>query len=179
MAQTRRSDYVRVMFSQRHRVLVYAVAVLAGVWALVAVGYVVADHLKVTADKVRAYVESVDLSKLSAADRARALQKLEDELNALSLEERQHLRMNHLLDRWFQQMTEAEKEAFVESTMPTGIKQMLDAFDQMPPDKRQRTVNNAIKQLREDRARRALSRANRHQRAAHQPRTRPKSATPA
>ena len=40
-------------------------------------GYQLAKHLQMTADKVRAYEESVDFSRLTGADRERALHKLE------------------------------------------------------------------------------------------------------
>jgi len=67
-------------------------------------------------------------------------------LNALSLEERQRLR----LDRagWFKQMTEDEKEKFIAATLPTGVKQMLNAFEQLPTDKQQRAVDDAVKQMK-------------------------------
>jgi hypothetical protein len=45
-------------------------------------------------------------------------------------------------------MTEAEKSKFLEATMPTGFKQMLAAFEDMPADKRQRVVDQAVKQIK-------------------------------
>jgi hypothetical protein len=45
-------------------------------------------------------------------------------------------------------MTEAEKGEFLEATTPTGFKQMLAAFEDMPPDKRQRVVDQAVKQMK-------------------------------
>jgi hypothetical protein len=137
------------MLSQRQRAVVWAAAVLVGIWALAAVGFVIARNAKVTAEKVRAYVESVDLAKLSAAERARALQKLADEINRLSREERQRLRLDRTAFAWFEQMTEDEKGQFIEATMPTGFKQMITAFEELPEDKRRRAVDNALRSLRE------------------------------
>ena len=112
-------------------------------------GYIIARNAKVTAEKVQAYVAAVDLRKLSAAERAKALKKLADMLNALSLEDRQRLRLGRTAEAWFSQMTEEEKGAFIEATMPTGFKQMLAAFEQQPEDKRRRTIDEALKRLRE------------------------------
>jgi hypothetical protein len=83
---------------------------------------------------------------LSATARAAAIQKLAAMLNALTLEERQSLRLNRLA--WFNQMSEAEKATFLEATLPTGFKQMLAAFEDMPPDKRKSVVDRAIKQMK-------------------------------
>jgi hypothetical protein len=123
--------------------------VLVGIWALAAVGFVIARNAKVTAEKVRAYVESVDLAKLSAADRAKALQELADKINRLSREERQRLRLDRTAIGWFEQMTEDEKGQFIEATMPTGFKQMITAFEELPEEKRRRAVDNALRGLRE------------------------------
>jgi len=141
------------MLNQRRRAVVLAITALVGIWAVATAGYFVAKHLKVTAEKVRAYVATVDLSKLSAAERAQALNKLASQFNSLSLEERRQLRLENMGERWFQQITEAEKTGFIDATMPTGIKQMLTGFEELPPDKRQRAVDEAIMRLRQNRGR--------------------------
>lgn len=136
------------MLNQRQRFLFWGASALVGIWLVAWAGQWYFDHIKMTADKVRAYIESVDFSKLTGAARAKAIKDLEDKLNALSYEERQHLRAEHLINDWFAQMTEDEKSQFIEATMPTGFKQMLGAFEQLPEDQRRRAVDNALKNLR-------------------------------
>ena len=46
-------------------------------------------------------------------------------------------------------MTDGEKEWFLEATMPTQIKQSLAAYEAMPPDQRQKVIDGALKNLRE------------------------------
>src|SRR6266704_365725 len=106
------------MLSQRWRpVFMTALAVLA-IWIVALAGFSIAKNSKMTAEKVRAYMESVDLSKLSTADRAKALRKLADKLNALSADERRRAQLERIASRWFDQMTEEEKGQFLEATMP-------------------------------------------------------------
>ena len=136
------------MLSQRQRPVLLAVAALAVIWVVATAGYEIAKNAKVTPEKVRAYTASVDFSRMSAAERAAAIQKLAAMLNALSLEERQSLRLDHTAYKWFDKMTEAEKGAFLEATMPTGFKQMITAFENLPADKRQRVVDQSIKQMK-------------------------------
>jgi len=135
------------MFTQRQRPVFLALAVLVVIWVVAIAGYKIAQNAKVTPEKVRAYAESVDFSRLSTAERAAAIQKLAAMLNALSLEERRQLRLGRLA--WFEKMTEAEKGEFLEATLPTGFKQMLSAFEEMPADKRQQVVDQAVKQMKE------------------------------
>ena len=134
------------MLNPRWRPVLQAVFALLVIWMVALAGWEIARHARVTPEKVRAYLTSVDFGTLSAADRAAASQKLAAMLNALSLEERQRLR----LDRtgWFKQMTEDEKEKFIAATLPTGVKQMLNAFEQLPTDKQQRAVDDAVKQMK-------------------------------
>jgi len=106
-----------------------------------------------TAEKVNAYVQSVDIGKLSASKRAQAIKELEDRINAMSFEERRKARLEGEAAGWFDQMTEQEKSEFIEATMPTGFKQMLNAFEQLPEDQRRKTIADALKGLREAEAR--------------------------
>jgi hypothetical protein len=135
------------MLNQRQRPILLAMIALVLIWAVAIAGYEIARHAKVTPEKVRAYIESTDFSHLSAAERAAAIQKLAAMLNALSLEERRRLRLERLA--WFEKMTEAEKSEFLEATLPTGFKQMLTAFEDMPPDKRKHVVDQAVKQMKD------------------------------
>jgi hypothetical protein len=145
------------MLSPRQRPVLVAAAALALIWLLALGGYAIAKHAKVTPEKVRAYVESVDFGHLTGAERAKALKKLAAMLNALSLEERRSVRLDRAAYRWFEEMTEEEKGEFLEATMPTGFKQMLNAFEEMPQDKRQKLVDQAVKQMKDAREKMAAS----------------------
>ena len=117
------------------------------VWLLAGAGYTFAKNSRMTAEKLRAYLVSVELNNLSGEKRAKAIQKLVDKFNALSPEERRLMRAGRFTGRWFEEMTEAEKGTFIEATMPTGFKQMMTAFEQLPEEKRRRTIDNAMKRL--------------------------------
>jgi hypothetical protein len=142
--------------------VIWALCGLALVWILAISGYFLAQHFKVTTEKVRAYAESVDLSKLSAAERAKAIDKLAAMTNALSPEERRQQRgdRDRAGGRWFDQMTDDEKGRFIEATMPAGIKQMIQAFEQMPEEQRKRAVDRATKQMAEEQARGGVGQGN-------------------
>ncbi len=138
------------MKNHRVRSLAYAGAALVAVWLLAWAGFSLAQRWKVTAEKVGQYVNSLDLAKLSADERARALQKLADMVNALSPEERRHWRLEGEWKKRFAEMTEEERGRFIEATLPSGFKQMMDAFAELPEAKRKKVVDDAIKNLRED-----------------------------
>ncbi len=139
--------------NRRWRPVLFSGLVVLGLWVLALTGYSVAKAHRVTIDGVKAYIQSVDLRSLSGDERARAIRKLADMLNALSLEERQKARLERLSWSWFSQMTEDEKAGFIEATMPTGFKQMLTAFEQLPEDKRRKTVDDALRRLRQSESR--------------------------
>ena len=128
--------------------LICAVAAIVGIWVLAMAGHWYLESLKMTAEKVRAYEESVNFASLTGAARAEALKELEDKLNALSYEERQRLRMEHIIGKWFDHMTDEERNQFLEATLPTGFKQMINAFQDLPDDKRRRLIDNTLNNLR-------------------------------
>ncbi len=138
------------MLGQRHRPIFMAVVIILVAWIVAITGYTIAKNSKMTADKVRAYAQLVDLSKLSAADRTKAIRDLAAKLNKLSPEERRKARLERSGQRWLEQMTEEEKGTFIELTMPTGFKQMLSSFETMPEERRRRAIGDALKRLKEE-----------------------------
>src|SRR4051794_19921709 len=102
--------------NRRTRPIMIGVIAFIAVWLLAWAGYRIAQNSKMTAEKLRQYVNSIDLAKLSAADRARALRQLADKINALSAEERRQWRTESDWKDWFKDMTEEEKAQFIEAT---------------------------------------------------------------
>lgn len=137
------------MLNHRWRPVLFALLAVLGIWTATMVGYSLAKNARITAEKVRDYVASVDLSKLSGEARAKGIHKLAEMLNGLSLEERRKARLERLTWTWLNQMTEEEKAQFIDATMPTGFKQMLAAFEQLPEDKRRKTIDDAVRRLRD------------------------------
>jgi len=137
------------MLTSRWRPVVWITGLILGIWLLALAGYTLAKNSRMTAEKVAAYAESVNLARLSAADRAAALRNLAGMFNALSPEERRQARLSRIGRDWFEQMTEAERGAFLEATLPTGLKQMLTSFEQLSEDQRRKTIDESLRQLRE------------------------------
>lgn len=135
----------------RHRPLATAAGVLVAVWVVAMTGFVIAKNAKVTGEKVRAYLADTDLAKLQGAERAKALKRLADYMNQLPADERRTTRMDREWEKWFKAMTDQEKGDLIEATMPSGVTQMLTAFEQLPPDKRQKAVQDSLRRLREAR----------------------------
>ena len=135
------------MNNPRLRPLYFGAAALVAVWLLAWGGFRIAQNSKITAAKFSAYLRAVDLEKLHGAAREQALRELADKLNALIPEERRRARVDREMDRWFQQMTEEEKGKFIESTMPTGFKQMLTSFEKLPEDKRKKVIDDTLKRF--------------------------------
>ena len=145
------------MANRRRRPLLVATLALAGVWLVVGAGYSFFHRAKMTAEKVVAYLQKTDLSTLSSQARKTAIQELVRRMNALPYEERRRARMSADWERWFTVMTDPEKGDFIEATMPTGFKQMLAAFEQLPEDKRRKAIRDSMSELR--RARDEVARA--------------------
>lgn len=141
----------------RYRPLWIGAVVLACVWLFAWGGYTWSQSRRVTAEKVAQYLRSIDLAQLSGEARAATLRELARKMNALSVEERRRARFAGDWDKWFAAMTEAEKTAFIDATLPSGFKQMLTSFEQLPEDKRRRAIDDAIRELK--RARTTIEKA--------------------
>ena len=135
----------------RFKSVAIAAVVLLAAWAMALLGMHIAARSKMTAAKVIAAVHETDLDRLSAAERTKRLRALADRLNALNAEERRRARNDRAWDRLWMQMSENEKSGFIEQTMPSGVKQMLTAFENLPEDKRRYAITNAIARMQSER----------------------------
>lgn len=138
------------MKNRRHRPLIFAALALLAVWAATWTAFHLSGKTKMTADKVRQFTLATDFAQLSAAERAQAISGLADRVNALAFDERLKWRRTDNWKKWFAAMTDAERRKFIAATLPTGFKQTLEAFSQLPPEQRKQFVADAIQRMRED-----------------------------
>ena len=137
--------------SPRSRPLWYSLAGLIAAWAIAYGGFALVRHLKPSPAKIRALLQSTDLSKLSPEERRKAIRRLAELLNALKPEDRREARLAGEWRAWLTQMSEPEKAELLELTLPSGVTQMLSAFEQMPEAQRRRSIEDSLRRLREAR----------------------------
>jgi len=137
------------MKNRRFRPLLFAAAALAAVWIVALVIFHFSGRARVTVEKLQQYVDSTDLDKLSAAKRDRAVFQFAGMVNSLSAEERMNWRREDGWKKWFQGMNETERAKFIEMTLPTGFKQMMDAYSRLPEDQRKKFIDDAVNKLRQ------------------------------
>jgi hypothetical protein len=134
---------------RRSRPIFGAAAVLLLMALVAGASYVLIENAGMTPEKLADYVRSTDLAKLSAKDRARAIEKFAAKVNALSTEDRRRWRWEGTWRPWFMEMTEEERSRFVEATLPTGFKQVINSFEELPEITRKQSIDDAMKHLRE------------------------------
>ena len=135
------------MVSPRRRAIWLAITVVIVGWVVAVAGFHIARNSRMTAEKVAAYLGSQDVSRLSGTERTRVLRELARKMNALSVDERRRARIMGPWEKWFGGMTDQEKVEFVEATLPSGFKQMLNSFEEMPEAKRRMAIDRAMAQL--------------------------------
>jgi hypothetical protein len=138
------------MKNRRHRPLIFTAVALVAVWAATWTAFHLAGKTRMTAEKIRQFTLSMDLARLSAADRDQAILDLADRVNALAFEERLKWRRSDEWKKWFAAMTEAERRKFIAAMLPTGFQQTLEAFSQLPADQRKKIIDDSIQRLKED-----------------------------
>ena len=143
------------MNNRRFRPYLIAASLLIGIWVVALVAYRIARNSRMTPEKVQAWFNSKAFDKMAAADRFQAIHDFADRINQLSAEDRQRWRSEFDWRGWFENLSEKERGTFIEATLPTGLKQMLDSFAAMPEDRRRRMIDNALKDLRDNPAARA------------------------
>lgn len=125
-----------------------AVAALAVTWILAGSVIWWARATKPTPERLVAYIETHQLDGQTANERVKRVDKVTDQLNGLSYEQRRHIRAGRHLESFFRSMTPAERTRFLDRTLPTGFKQMMDAFNKMTPAKRKQFVERTLAEMR-------------------------------
>jgi basic membrane lipoprotein Med (substrate-binding protein (PBP1-ABC) superfamily) len=124
------------------------VAVLVVIWVVVGGVILWARAAKPTPESVTNYITQNPVKDQSPKERGELMEKVAKQLNQLTYEERREVRMSRNLDRWFRDLAPDEQNRFLDLTLPTGFKQMMDALNKMTPEKRKDFVNRALADMK-------------------------------
>lgn len=129
-------------------VWIKAVLLLAVVWIIVGSLIWWARGQKPTPQRLLTYVESHPIEGKSSDDRAKVIEKVTQQLNGLSYDERRELRIGRRLDAFFRSLSVDEQTRFLDLTLPEGFKQMMEALNKMEREKRKRFVERTLNEMR-------------------------------
>jgi hypothetical protein len=121
---------------------------LVAVWALAGGVIYWARHSQPTPESTAAYLRNANLAGKTGDARARILRKTADMFIGLSFEDRQRLQREGATRDFFRALTPAEQEAFLDATLPSGFKQMMDSFNKMEPAKRKQLVDRTLNDMK-------------------------------
>ncbi len=126
-----------------------AVAILAAIWLVAGGAIFWARSAKVTPESLTKHIETLQLEGRAADARSKEIEKVADQLNRLTYEERRQMRMSRKLDVFFKALSPTEQELFLDLTLPIGFKQMMEALNKMERPKRQQFVTRTLKEMRD------------------------------
>ncbi|MEM6820520.1 MAG: hypothetical protein AAF558_01080 [Verrucomicrobiota bacterium] len=119
------------------------------IWGLGLIGMKASRDRQVTVDKVIAKVHETPLATLQGQARQEYLAELGQMVNGLDFENRRELGLRRGLDLTFEVMNLAERQDFLNQTLPQGFQQIIERFNQMEPDERQAAVERAMSDLQQ------------------------------
>jgi hypothetical protein len=125
-----------------------AALILAALWIVVGGIIWLARSARPTPDSVAKYADTHPVTAgQSAAEREKIMKRLAEQLNQLDYEQRREVRMGHRVELFFKSLTPAEQSEFIDLTFPAGFRQMMEAFNKMPPQRRKAFVDRTLKEM--------------------------------
>jgi len=137
------------LFAMSRPLWLKAALVLLAVWVVAGGAIFWARSVKVTPESLAAYVEAHPLADRGGPDRAQVLEKVANQMNQLTYDQRREFRMGRRLEGFFRALTPEEQGTFLDRTLPTGFKQMMESLNKMEPPQRKRFVERALRDMKE------------------------------
>lgn len=126
-----------------------AALVLAAIWLVAGGAIFWARQVKVTPESLTAYLDTHPVESASSPDRSKLIEQVAGQMNALTYEQRREVRVGRRLDAFFKSLTAEEQSRFLDLTLPTGFKQMMESLNRMEPPKRKQFVERALRDMRD------------------------------
>ena len=124
------------------------VVVLVAVW-VVAGGIIFwARSVKPTPEKLVRYLDTHPVAGASPKQEASLVDKVAAQLNQLNYEQRREMRMSKKLDAFFRSLAPDQRSRFLDLTLPSGFKEMMESLNKMTHEKRKEFVDKALADMK-------------------------------
>lgn len=140
---------LRLVLTVMRSLWIKVFVLLASVWLVVGGVMFWAGKAKPTPERLSRYLDENRIDNKTGQDRERTFLEVAEQLNGLDYEQRRQVRMGKQLDQFFRSLTPEEQSRFLDLTLPTGFKQMMESFNKMDPARRKRFVENALKDMQD------------------------------
>ncbi len=124
---------------------------LAVLWLAVGAVITWARNVKPSPRSVAQLIDANPLEGRAPEERKKVIDTVAGQIGRLNFDERRETRLEKRPEAFLKNMTPGEQAYFIDQTLPAGFKQMVEALNNMPPDKRVRFVVKAIEDMRKQR----------------------------
>ena len=138
------------MIASHQKAFAQAAVLLVVGWVLAIGGYQLAGHSRLTLEKLRRQVAAVDMTRLASDERYAAMDALTQRLNQLTADEQHYARIEQPWSHWLPALTAHQRDDLIDATLPADIQTMLVAFEFLPDDIQNRSLDQCVIRLRAD-----------------------------
>lgn len=114
------------------------------VWVVAAAGIYFVRSAKPSPEKIVAYIVEHPIAGRPEARRMEIVEDVASDLDRMNFEQRQQLRRSPELRGFVASLSREEQARFLDLTLPEGFRQMMQAFNDMSSERRQRLIRRAI-----------------------------------
>jgi len=136
------------MVAERMNFWVKIVSSVAAIWIVAGGAIYLARNAQPTAASVTKYLQENDLEATSGSARQRVIDRAADMMNRISFEERQQLQRSRVTRDFFARLSPEEQSRYLDATLPSGFRQMMESFNKMEPERRQKMVDRALRDMK-------------------------------
>ena len=123
--------------------------ILAVTWTITLAGVATLRATRVTPESITARLAAPPAMTETAEQRVARIEELAAQVNALPLQQRFGPELVAAIRPWFETLTPAEREHFLDLTLVPSLQQAVAAFSKMDPAGRNRLLTRALQTMRE------------------------------
>jgi hypothetical protein len=124
------------------------VALLLAIWLVVGGAIYWARSVRATPQSVMRYLDGQPLNGKSQAGRDDVIKRVAGQLNQFSYDQRRDMRVGRKLNGFFKELSPAEQSRYLDLTLPTGFRKMMESLNRMTHEKRQEFVDKALADMK-------------------------------